>query len=372
MVFCTIPTFASSVSAQEVNNQARLLLELQSMRQEIAELRDMVERQQYELQRMQRSMQSNNSPQALGANNGSDIESVASQENSGINGSQANVPIQSGQVETQNPTANNNDFYRPYDSGNASQNTEPVEYSANQTNSPAPVVDANVISVPQPSTVSGLPPVDERVIQPNTSSTADLPTVSETPVQVPIDASGSPVANQVPVNEQPQTPNLNTGSGDSVPIVPIPPTSAIEPIASSSTNPTTAQEENVEPLLSEEGYYQQGFELLKQSKHNDAVEIFKKQINAYPNGDLVDDAHYWIAESMYVNRSLDISKQYFRLIIDNYKQSPRVPDAMLKTAYIEQEQGNEIEARILLQEIIQFHPRSNAAISAKNRLTDLG
>ena len=74
---------------------------------------------------------------------------------------------------------------------------------------------------------------------------------------------------------------------------------------------------------------------------------------------------------MHVNRSLDDSKRYFKAIIDKFAQSSRLPDAMLKTAYIEQEQGNQIEARILLQEIIQYHPRSNAAISAKNRLAEL-
>ena len=123
--------------------------------------------------------------------------------------------------------------------------------------------------------------------------------------------------------------------------------------------------------VGERTYYQQGFELLKDSKHDEAVTTFKKQIDDYPTGEYADDAHYWIAESLYVNRDLDQSKEYFKAIIDNFAQSSRLPDAMLKTAYIEQEQGNNIEARILLQEIIQFHPRSNAAISAKNRLADL-
>ena len=124
-------------------------------------------------------------------------------------------------------------------------------------------------------------------------------------------------------------------------------------------------------VSSEQDYYKQGFELLKQSKHTQAVDVFKQQISDYPNGSYADDAHYWIAESMYVNRSLDDSKRYFKAIIDKFAQSSRLPDAMLKTAYIEQEQGNQIEARILLQEIIQYHPRSNAAISAKNRLAEL-
>ena len=110
---------------------------------------------------------------------------------------------------------------------------------------------------------------------------------------------------------------------------------------------------------------------MKKSEHEQAVDVFKQQIASHPNGDYADDAHYWIAESLYVNRDLSESKRYFKSIVDNYQQSSRVPDAMLKTAYIEQEQGNKIEARILLQEIIQFHPRSNAAISAKNRLANL-
>ena len=44
---------------------------------------------------------------------------------------------------------------------------------------------------------------------------------------------------------------------------------------------------------------------------------------------------------------------------------------MLRMAYIEQEQGNHMEARILLNEIIQYHPRSDAVHAAKNRLAEL-
>ena len=139
-------------------------------------------------------------------------------------------------------------------------------------------------------------------------------------------------------------------------------------VSAPSTNVATAP---IQARFSEEDYYQQGFDLLKEAEHDQAVQIFQQQIVSYPQGELVDDAYYWIAESKYVNRDLTGSKQNFKKIIEGYKQSPRLPDAMLKTAYIEQEQGNEIEARILLQEIVQFHPQSNAAISARNRLAEL-
>jgi tol-pal system protein YbgF len=124
----------------------------------------------------------------------------------------------------------------------------------------------------------------------------------------------------------------------------------------------------VQAVLSEEDYYAQGFELLKQSKYEEAASIFQRQLLAHPRGDLADDAHYWIAEAMHVSRKLDVAKVHLKAIINDYPQSRRLPDAMLKTAYIEQSQGNQIEARILFQEVVNLHPQSDAAIAAKNQL----
>ena len=136
-------------------------------------------------------------------------------------------------------------------------------------------------------------------------------------------------------------------------------------------NSAEANQDAISATLDEADLYQNAFELLRQSKHSEAVKVFTEQIKEFPYGDYADDANYWIAESKYVNRDLSGSKKFFKVILDDYKQSPRLPDAMLKIAYIEQEQGNMIEARLLLQEVLQYHPRSNAAISARNRLAEL-
>jgi len=63
--------------------------------------------------------------------------------------------------------------------------------------------------------------------------------------------------------------------------------------------------------------------------------------------------------------------EYYQRGFSFLKESKHTEDAMLKLAYIEQEQGNIIESRILLQEIMQFHPKSDAALLAKNRLADI-
>ena len=190
---------------------------------------------------------------------------------------------------------------------------------------------------------------------------------------VNIDPSVAPnnagVVTNNPSFQDSQIPSSSTINRGNTGVVTIPSTPSTGTFPSApSTNVATAP---IQAKFSEEDYYQQGFELLKEAEHDRAVQVFQEQIASYPQGELVDDAYYWIAESKYVNRDLAGSKQNFKTIIERYKQSPRLPDAMLKTAYIEQEQGNAIEARILLQEIVQFYPRSNAAISAKNRLDDL-
>jgi len=53
----SLTSLSSPLHAQVSGNQANTLFEMQALRQEVAELRDMVERQQYELRKMQRSLQ---------------------------------------------------------------------------------------------------------------------------------------------------------------------------------------------------------------------------------------------------------------------------------------------------------------------------
>ena len=103
---------------------------------------------------------------------------------------------------------------------------------------------------------------------------------------------------------------------------------------------------------SEDEFYSRGFELLKNSKYEEASQVFGEQLTAYPKGAQADDAHYWISEAMTMVNKTDIAKTHLKEIVDVFPQSPRVPDAKLRLAYIELRKGNQIEARILLQEII--------------------
>ena len=361
----------SSVHAQ--SNESRMLLEVQAMRQEIAELRDLVERQQYELTKLKQANrqggQPSNSPYSSGnysngtygentfngATGGAPVASNVPAYNGGGAGSVPSNPNQAYQQPSQNNSFPSNDL----------PNTGAYQGGANNTYRPnpgnagtaAPVI---VESYPGrgPGDINAAPQSVSEVYSPNAPNTQANPSVNggyNNAGSYGNSAAGVPVEERVISADEPANDVASNG------VVPVPQS------ASTANNGNVPIQAN----LSEQDYYQQGFDLLKKAEHEQAVQVFQQQIARYPQGDLVDDAYYWIAESKYVNRDLDSSKQNFKTIIEQYKQSPRLPDAMLKTAYIEQEQGNVIEARILLQEIIQFHSRSNAAISAKNRLEDL-
>jgi len=333
-------------------------------------LRDMVERQQYELRKMQRSLQENKKPTESGLQSQSPLNSnikspPASAVNSGnavLDGNaltSAEAPtisspqttaIDASVVPTA-PTLNTEQKNTITANSNAVTQSVPETVTATNRTTPSPT------EVRKPATAA--PQSSSRpVIQ------ADGSIVSAS--DAVINPTSSVVTQEVPaVIDIKPIETINAASVDAPSSVTTQPNNVV----SSTTNEINPSQEL--KTISENDYYQQGFNLLKESKHAEAVTVFQQQIKSYPQGDRADDAYYWIAESMYVNRKLDISKENFKAIVQGYPKSERLPDAMLKLAYIEQEQGNIIETRILLQEIMQFHPNSDAALSAKNKLSEL-
>jgi len=438
--------------AQQGGSSTELLLQVQTMRQEIAELRDMVERQQFQLKRLQKQVDTQSkqltNPQSLNQYGPTNVapsnqdgfilqpdgsvlqtrdtfpQAYNSTSQTGVDNTAPNTVISNSDTDSIIGTGEqtNWDSARAQGTNDINQTNGVAQAGSQEVATGAQGVYANPNSVTtQPSNQSNsYPPVVDRSFETATSAVPvtgagtiqgvantprSLPNQASNPLSqqplsqsefdqrtleqtsraqdyraqagagasssngviavptrpsvgasggVPIDASQVPT--QVPVNRAPQV-------VDQVAI------SNSQSVASQRPQPQELAPLEPAPLVvSEDDYYGQGFELLKQSKYEEAAEIFKQQLQAHPKGDLADDAHYWIAEAMHVSRKLDVAKVHLKAIINDYPQSRRLPDAMLKTAYIEQSQGNQIEARILFQEIVNSHPQSDAAIAAKNQL----
>ncbi|MBT8141928.1 MAG: tol-pal system protein YbgF [Gammaproteobacteria bacterium] len=119
---------------------------------------------------------------------------------------------------------------------------------------------------------------------------------------------------------------------------------------------------------SERVAYQSAFDLLKGGKYADAAEGFESYLSQYPNGQLADNAYYWLGESHYITRKFEDALKSFAMVTEKYPQSRKIADAWLKLGYTHYEMKNFTDAKSALEKTMSGFPDSSAALLAKQRL----
>ena len=114
--------------------------------------------------------------------------------------------------------------------------------------------------------------------------------------------------------------------------------------------------------------YQQAFALLKEARYEKAIAAFNDYLAQYPVGANADNAHYWQGEAYYVTRHFKQALAAFQSLADNMPNSPKRPDALLKTGFVHYELGQWDDARKALSEVVKTFPAAPAAKLADNRL----
>ena len=71
----------------------------------------------------------------------------------------------------------------------------------------------------------------------------------------------------------------------------------------------------------------------------------------YPQGNYADDANYWVAESYYAEGDLEQATLYFTQLIENYGDSEKREQALLKIAYIRLDKEQWEDARKILERL---------------------
>ena len=118
----------------------------------------------------------------------------------------------------------------------------------------------------------------------------------------------------------------------------------------------------------EQGAYQQAFNLLKQGQYPQATQAFRDFLAHYPKSQLAGNAQYWIGEANYVTRSYKVALAEFQKVVDDYPQSGKQADALLKIGYIHYDQGEWDKARAALGQVKSKYADSSAARLATERL----
>lgn len=125
------------------------------------------------------------------------------------------------------------------------------------------------------------------------------------------------------------------------------------------------------PAGNDQQSYQAAFALIEGRKYDEANRAFTDFLAAYPTSRLADNAQYWLAETFYVRGDYRTALAAFRKVIENYPQSAKLPDALLKVGFCQVELGERDGARTSLQEVMRQYPDTTAARLASQRLDRL-
>lgn len=114
--------------------------------------------------------------------------------------------------------------------------------------------------------------------------------------------------------------------------------------------------------------YQAALELIKEQRYEPAALAFNEFLVSFPESDLAANAQYWLAESYYVTRKFKSALTAFRIVIDDYPQSSKVADALLKVGYCNYELERWDAAKESLARVQEDFANTTAARLAAQRL----
>lgn len=114
--------------------------------------------------------------------------------------------------------------------------------------------------------------------------------------------------------------------------------------------------------------YMKGLDTFKAGDMPAAREIFTKFLELYPHHDLAANAHYWIGETHYSEKSYEPAILAFQDVIKNFPTKDKVPAAMLKQAMAFNAINDTKSAKYVLKKLGETFPNSDEAIKAKGLL----
>jgi tol-pal system protein YbgF len=117
--------------------------------------------------------------------------------------------------------------------------------------------------------------------------------------------------------------------------------------------------------------YEIAWRALEKKDYRLAISRFKEFLQKHPKSKLAINAQYWIGESHYALREFDQAILEFDAVRSRYPQADKVPAALLKQGFAFAELGEKVNARLILQEVVEKYAQSPEAAQAKQKLRAL-
>ena len=128
--------------------------------------------------------------------------------------------------------------------------------------------------------------------------------------------------------------------------------SSNEPVVTADGEQT--QEAPVAPEVGEQEAYQAAYGLVRERQFGDALIAFDAFLSEFPFGRFAPNAHYWLGELYLVVEPVDpeAARQNFQVLLDQYPNDRKVPDALYKLGRVHALKGNAERSREYLDRVI--------------------
>ena len=124
-------------------------------------------------------------------------------------------------------------------------------------------------------------------------------------------------------------------------------------------------------VLSEQQLYQMAYDSVINNNFKQSIAEFDQYLSIYPQGRFVTNAHYWKGQAYFYLNQYAEARDSYEIILNNFEESAKLPDAMYGLGITYQGLGNIAQARQLFNEIKRRFPNTGAANLADTRLLSL-
>lgn len=118
----------------------------------------------------------------------------------------------------------------------------------------------------------------------------------------------------------------------------------------------------------EKAAYNAAFTLIRERQYDASIVALLAFVNDFQQGALLGNAHYWLGEVYMVQGDASLAAETFEIVIGEFPEHRKIPDALYKAGVAYQNVGNTVKANQMLQRVLKEYPDSSAARLAHERV----
>jgi tol-pal system protein YbgF len=118
----------------------------------------------------------------------------------------------------------------------------------------------------------------------------------------------------------------------------------------------------------EKAAYNAAFTLIRERQYDASIVALLAFVNDFQQGALLGNAHYWLGEVYMVQGDASLAAETFEIVIGEFPEHRKIPDALYKAGVAYQNVGNIVKANQMLQRVLKEYPDSSAARLAHERV----